>query len=309
MDILYCNVGYMESYNGSAYERPSGGGAYNKDHIGHEVNNFTDCNGIYYGFVQAVNDTIDITKNFFAPKGAEYIDGITVIWTANHRVVGFYRDARVYRKTQHLEAEVAQKREYDDYNIMSRKAQLIPKRDRSGFFIEAKRRNVWYGNKETDEAVFAYIESYEAKVSAAENAISDFTRPLKGYEKAALIKARVNQEKFRSFLLEKFKVKCCLSMCRVHSPEMLIASHIKPWSCCNNNEKVSPYNGLLLCPNHDHLFDAGYISFSDSGDILISDVVDNENRIFLNISEKMTIDVSEEMLPFLQYHRENIFKR
>ena len=309
MYILYCNVGEMESYNGSGYERPSGGGAYNKNHIGHEVNNFTDCDGTYYGFVQAVGDTIDITKNFSAPKGAEYLDGITVIWTARQEVVGFYRDARVYRKTQHLASEIAAKREYDDYNIVSKKAQLIPKRDRGAFKIEARRRNVWYGNDEINAAVIKYIEDYEARVSAEEDAITDFTRPLEGYEKAVLIKARVNQDKFRSIMLNRFHSACCLSMCRVHTPEMLIASHIKPWSCCNNNEKVSPYNGLLLCPNHDHLFDAGYISFSDSGTIMISDSLDKDNRTFLNVADAMSIDVSEEMLPFLRYHRERIFKK
>ena len=308
MNILYCNVGEMESYNGSAYERPSGGGTYNKDHIGHEVNNFTDCGGTYYGYVQAVGDTIDITKNFSAPKEAEYLDGITVIWTARQEVVGFYREARVYRKIQHLVPEIAAQREYDDYNIVSRKAQLIPKKDRGIFKIEARRRNVWYGNEETNKAVIQYIESYEAKLNAEENAIMDFARPLEGYEKEALIKARVNQNKFRSLMLKKYHSTCCVSMCRVHTPEMLIASHIKPWSCCNNNEKVSPYNGLLLCPNHDHLFDEGYISFSDSGRILISSTLDNDNRMFLNIMDTMTIDVSEEMFPFLHFHRENIFR-
>ena len=309
MRILYCNVGEMESYNGSTYERPSGGGAYNKDHIGHEVNNFTDCNGIYYGFVQAVGDTIDITKHFSAPNGAEYIDDITVIWTARQEVVGFYREARVYRKTQHLVPEIAALREYGDYNIVSRKAQLIPKKDRGIFKIEARRRNVWYGNEETNKAVIQYIERYEAKLKAEENAITDFTRPLEGYEKETLIKARVNQNEFRSLMLKKYHSACCLSMCSVHTPEMLIASHIKPWCCCNSNEKVSPYNGLLLCPNHDHLFDKGYISFSDSGRILISSLLDNDNRMFLNIMDTMTIDITEEMLPFLHYHRENIFRK
>ena len=147
----------MESYNGSAYERPSGGGAYNKEHIGHEVNNFTDCGGVYYGYVQAVNETIDITKNFSAPEGADYVDGITVIWTAGHEIVGFYRDARVYRKPQHLAPDIAEKREFDDFNIMSSKAQLIPKKDRSVFRIEVKRRNVWYGREDIDTAVLAYI--------------------------------------------------------------------------------------------------------------------------------------------------------
>lgn len=305
--ILYCNVGYMKNYNGSAYEQPVGGGKYNSEHIGHEVNNFTDCEGTYYGYVQAVSGTIDITKNFDAPENAEYIDGVTIIWTARKKIVGYYLDARVYRKIHHLSSEIAVQREYDDYNIMARRAQLVPHEERS-FIIEDKRRNVWYGNEKTNIAVMAYIEEYEAKVHAEEDKISDFTKPLEGYEKEALIKARVNQDVFRDRLMKEYNSACCLSQCCVHTPEMLIASHIKPWSKCNNNEKLSRFNGLLLCPNHDHLFDKGYISFDDDGEIMISDTVDSENRMFMNVMESMNIPVKKEMIPFLKYHRECVFE-
>ena len=80
MNIIYCNVGEMNEYNGIANDSIHGGGSYNDDNIGHEVNNFTNHNGTYYGFVQATSDTIDISSNFGAPKNAEYIDDILVIW-------------------------------------------------------------------------------------------------------------------------------------------------------------------------------------------------------------------------------------
>ena len=53
--------------------------------------------------------------------------------------------------------------------------------------------------------------------------------------------------------------------------ELLVASHIKPWSISDANEKLDIHNGLLMCPNHDKLFDRGYISFDDTGRILISE--------------------------------------
>ena len=304
--ILYCNVGYMKNYNGSAYEQPVGGGKYNSEHIGHEVNNFTDCYGTYYGYVQSVNETIDITKNFGAAKESEYIDGVTIIWTAKKLIVGFYRNARVYRKPQHLPANIARLREYDDYNIVTTNAQLIPLDDRN-YYISDKRRNVWYGNEEVNNAVLTYIQEYEKNLHLEEDRISDFSKPLEGYEKEALIKARVNQDVFRERMLKKYNSVCCISKCNVHTSEMLTASHVKPWSKCNNNEKVSPFNGLLLCPNHDHLFDKGYISFTDDGKIIISSALDKENRTFLNIDESMEIPVELEMIPFLKYHRENDF--
>jgi predicted restriction endonuclease len=43
---------------------------------------------------------------------------------------------------------------------------------------------------------------------------------------------------------------------------LLIASHIKPWAKCDGNEKVDVYNGFLLSPNFDRLFDQGFITFS-----------------------------------------------
>ena len=50
--------------------------------------------------------------------------------------------------------------------------------------------------------------------------------------------------------------------------DFLIASHIKPWSKCKSNQKLDVNNGLLLCPNHDRLFDEGWISFDEIGKII-----------------------------------------
>ena len=107
-------------------------------------------------------------------------------------------------------------------------------------------------------------------------------------------------------MLKRYESKCCI--CKVHSTDLLIASHIKPWSRCNNSEKVSEFNGLLLCPNHDKLFDLGYITFTDTGEMLISCQLDEVDRVFLNVSPDMNVLISEEMKPFLKYHRECVFR-
>ena len=90
---------------------------------------------------------------------------------------------------------------------------------------------------------------------------------LQGKDRETFIKARVNQGVFRDQLIRKYH-KCCL--CGVDSPDLLIASHIKPWAVSEPEEKLSLDNGLLLCPNHDKVFDQGFISFDDKGEILIS---------------------------------------
>ncbi|MDM0450952.1 HNH endonuclease signature motif containing protein [Clostridium perfringens] len=82
-----------------------------------------------------------------------------------------------------------------------------------------------------------------------------------------VVKARKNQNKFREALFKR-ESKC--KICGLAHKELLIASHIKPWSKSTPEEKLNPFNGFLLCPNHDSLFDKHLISFRDNGEIIIS---------------------------------------
>jgi predicted restriction endonuclease len=50
--------------------------------------------------------------------------------------------------------------------------------------------------------------------------------------------------------------------------QFLVASHIKPWRDCDNRERLSGANGLLLSPHIDKLFDRHWISFDPSGQLL-----------------------------------------
>lgn len=123
---------------------------------------------------------------------------------------------------------------------------------------------------------------------------------IKGKEITALIKRRVNQSIFRKRLLNKYN-SCCL--CKLDNPSLLRASHIKPWSVSDEDEKLDVNNGFLLCPNHDALFDAGFITFSDEGNIIISKRLDDKNCSLLGINPSMKISVSEENKKYLEYHR------
>jgi hypothetical protein len=49
----------------------------------------------------------------------------------------------------------------------------------------------------------------------------------------------------------------------------LRANHIKPWRDANATERLSGENGLLLSPHIDHLFDQGYVSFSNTEQLLV----------------------------------------
>ncbi|WP_232240190.1 HNH endonuclease [Bacillus tropicus] len=96
-------------------------------------------------------------------------------------------------------------------------------------------------------------------------------------EKEQVIKSRIGQSIFKKNLL-KNEEKC--KLCGVSDKHFLIASHIKPWSQSNHRERLDINNGLLLCPNHDALFDKGYISFGDDGRILISNSLDEVLNFF-----------------------------
>ncbi len=119
--------------------------------------------------------------------------------------------------------------------------------------------------------------------------------------------ARIGQGKYRDDLKQLWHSSCSVTGCKMD--DILVASHIKPWrDCTENNEWLNPFNGLLLIPNLDSLFDKGYISFTDDGIILISNKVGIGEYENLGISQSMKLRfVLEEHKVFLRYHRENIF--
>lgn len=128
---------------------------------------------------------------------------------------------------------------------------------------------------------------------------------LLGKEKEAIVKIRTNQGTFRERLMYRYD-HCCL--CGVKNSNLLIASHIKPWAESSASEKLDIENGLLLCPHHDKLFDLGYITFSDEGQIIISESLSETDRMFMNVNKTMKIELTESNKKYLKYHRENIYK-
>jgi hypothetical protein len=124
-------------------------------------------------------------------------------------------------------------------------------------------------------------------------------------DKEQVIKSRIGQSTFKKALLD-IEQKCRL--CGIRDKSFLVASHIKPWSKSNHQERLDVNNGLLLCPNHDSLFDKGYISFEDDGIIMISDRLDEATKVFLNINESMNIRMNQSQQQYVKWHREYTFK-
>jgi len=121
-----------------------------------------------------------------------------------------------------------------------------------------------------------------------------------------LIKSRRGQGVFKA------NVRLNERGCRVTgvtNPNYLRASHIKPWRDCTDDEKLHGCNGLLLAPHVDHLFDKGMISFSEDGDLIISEKLDCSILAQWNISSILNVGpFNEEQAMFLAYHRSSVLK-
>lgn len=126
-------------------------------------------------------------------------------------------------------------------------------------------------------------------------------------EKETIIKARVGQGKYRKKLLDKYDGKCIVT--GISQNKLLIASHIKPWAICNNDERVDVENGLILCANMDRLFDSGLITFRADGKMFVSSFVNEDNKKRLNISNdiEVNLNASKRLLDYLEYHRDVLY--
>ena len=229
----------------------------------------------YDGMIRAVGILLDLgKKNVVDERGEKY--------------AGYYRfdiDTLVYLDTPIDKDKL--KSAYPSFNSFSQSKQIIPLEYLDGILDLLRRTNSVL--LDDSAKIIAEIENTD----------------IVGTEKDALVKVRVNQGVFRDQLLKKY-TKCCL--CGVGDASFLIASHIKPWAESESNEKLDLENGFLLCPNHDKLFDGGWISFDDDGKIMVSVALQHNDKIFMNIQEDMKITISEKNRQYLRFHRKKIFK-
>ncbi len=127
-------------------------------------------------------------------------------------------------------------------------------------------------------------------------------------EKASLVLARRGHGQFRD------NVRAVERACRitkVERMEHLIASHERPWRDSNNDERLDGENGLLVTPTVDHLFDKGFISFEDSGQLTVSPVADpiSLKRMGLDHARRVNVGAfSEGQRRYLDFHRENVLR-
>lgn len=135
--------------------------------------------------------------------------------------------------------------------------------------------------------------------------IFDFTPGLGETEIECLASARIGQGGFRRALLRRFGETCQVT--GITNPDLLIASHIKPWNVCSNSERLDSQNGLLLSPLIDRLFDRGLITFSDEGQLITSPKLSPSDRFLCNLDTAKPIALTQRSKVYMAYHRKFVF--
>lgn len=143
-------------------------------------------------------------------------------------------------------------------------------------------------------------EIFEAKLKAE---LAKFPPDLiQGTEVERLVRQRVGQQTFRNAMLDYWGGSCAVT--GIALPEVLRASHAKPWAeCTSDAERLDVFNGFLLSANLDALFDRFLISFSSSGELLVSPAISPQERERLGLNKPLQLRwLADEHLGYLQFH-------
>ena len=125
-------------------------------------------------------------------------------------------------------------------------------------------------------------------------------------EREATVRQRVGQSLFREGLMALWGGRCAITGLDV--PELLRASHAKPWADGNDLERLDVFNGLLLAAHWDAAFDAGLVTVSADGVVVGSPELTDVARGVLGLSDTRHLKLRPEHEPYLAWHRERVFR-
>lgn len=115
-DVIVFHTAWMAKYDGDRSSFSAGGFKYAVKHgYGHEMFNFREIDGDYYGYVPPTGN-LHLEKYFNVARDAQKLGGMTVVWTAPHpeqggrAVVGVWKNATVYRADQEPTRQIARRR-------------------------------------------------------------------------------------------------------------------------------------------------------------------------------------------------------
>lgn len=169
-------------------------------------------------------------------------------------------------------------------------------------------QNNWSMMAEKSESAFEALMGGTAQEESA----PEFQQPSGPSEVIRTVKTRRLQTFFRNAVLSSYEYRCAVSGLAV--PELLIASHIIPWSD-DESRRADPTNGLCLNTLYDRAFDRGLITFDEDFRMVVSAVLKKDNLPEFQLINFIRMEGSKLLLPqrfcpdtsALDNHRNNIF--
>lgn len=148
------------------------------------------------------------------------------------------------------------------------------------------------------------LRTYEA---AARAALAALPAAARGTEVERLVRQRVGQQTYRDALLDYWGGACAVT--GIDVPEVLRASHAKPWAdCASDAERLDVFNGFLLSANLDALFDRSLISFDSQGGLLVSRSLSLSQQESLGLHSSLRLRwLAPEHARYLDLHRARFF--
>lgn len=187
MPVLFCNVAWMKHYAGrSVDDPPLGGGGFprTEGYCGEECNFVPGDDGYVYGHFETIKGKLDRQvriENLGADRGDDFIDGVDIVWTAPELgndprvVVGWYRDARLYRHRQRFNG--------DEPSVQHREDEIrsfrVRTRVENAFLLSPKQRTMrlsrgegwsgqaswWYAEESTNQEAKKFVRKVMAVIN------------------------------------------------------------------------------------------------------------------------------------------------
>jgi len=132
---------------------------------------------------------------------------------------------------------------------------------------------LWHEFREHPEDVAFECEQAFSRLSRCEMRAESEVRweDVRGLDRSAITKVRVNQHFFRSIVISGYRGQC--AVCELPLPGLLVASHIVPW-CVDRTERMNPENGICLCVMHDRAFDRGLLAIGEDYKISVHGIAE-----------------------------------
>lgn len=153
-----------------------------------------------------------------------------------------------------------------------------------------------------NQAVTAFEQQVQAELSAMPEPAAQNTEVLR------MVRQRVGQQAYRQAMLDYWGGACAVTGLAL--PQALRASHAKPWAeCASDAERLDVYNGFLLSANLDVLFDSFLVSFTDEGDVLVSETITPSDQQKMGLTAGMRLRwMSAQHGPYLRFHRQRFLQ-